>query len=114
MKYTLEHINKYVKGQLIGNKDLLIEGVSEIDNSRPKTITFLGNSLYKKFLKSSNASAFLVSNKSFLDKNWNPTQIEMTFSKSEVENKDEPQIPHALDQPSDQRYKETQIFFEEL
>ena len=67
MKFTLEHINKYVKGQLIGNKDLLIEGVSEINNSHPKTITFLGNSLYKKFLKNSNASAFLVSNKSFLD-----------------------------------------------
>ena len=66
MKFTLEHINKYVKGQLIGNKDLLIEGVSEINNSLPKTITFLGNS-YKKFLKSSNASAFLVSHKSFLD-----------------------------------------------
>tara|TARA_B100000214_G_C23946908_1_gene618437 strand:- start:353 stop:1132 length:780 start_codon:yes stop_codon:yes gene_type:complete len=55
-----------------------------------------------------------VGDKSFLDKHGNPTQIEMTFSKSEVENKDEPQIPHALDQPSDQRYKETQIFFEEL
>ena len=67
LKFTLEHINKYVKGQLIGNKDLLIEGVSEINNSLPKTITFLGNSSYKKFLKSSNASAFLVSNKSFLD-----------------------------------------------
>ena len=67
MKYTLEHINKYVKGQLVGNKDLLIEGVSEINNSLPKTITFLGNSSYEKFLKSSNASAFLVSHKSFLD-----------------------------------------------
>ena len=67
MKFTLQHINKYVKGQLIGNKDLLIEGVSEIDNGLPRTITFLGNSLYKKFLRSSNASAFLVSNKSFLD-----------------------------------------------
>ena len=67
MKFTLEHINKYVKGQLIGNKDLLIKGVSEINNSLPKTITFLGNLKYRKFLKSSNASAFLVSNKSFLD-----------------------------------------------
>ena len=67
MKFTLEYINKHVKGQLVGNRNLLIEGVSEINDSLPGTITFLGIVLYKKFLRNSNASAYLVEDKNLLD-----------------------------------------------
>ena len=69
MKFTLEHINQYVKGQIIGDKNILIEGVSEINDSSPKTITFLGNPLYKKFLRNSNALHLV--NKNILDKHLN-------------------------------------------
>ncbi len=62
MKFSLSDINNYVCGKIIGNKDLLISGVSEIDESLPNTITFLGNPLYKKYLKTSKAAAFFVKN----------------------------------------------------
>ena len=73
MKFTLEHINKYVKGQLIGNKDLLIEGVSEINNSLPKTITFLGNPSYKKSSKHLNVGVI------YLTKD-QPTEAEIVWN----------------------------------
>ena len=62
MKISLLDINSYVGGKIVGNKDLLISGVSKIDESVPNTITFLGNPLYKKYLKKSKAAAFFVNN----------------------------------------------------
>ena len=67
MKLSLSDINKYVKGKIIGDKDLLISGVSEINNGISNTISFLGNPLYKKFLSKSKASAFFVKNVEDLD-----------------------------------------------
>ena len=48
MKLTLSEISDYVNGQVIGDKKLLIEGVSEIQDSKVNTITFLSNPIYKK------------------------------------------------------------------
>ena len=62
MEISILDINNYVCGKIIGNKDLIISGVSEIDESIPNTITFLGNPLYKKYLKTSKAAAFFVKN----------------------------------------------------
>ena len=63
MEISLNEINNHVKGIVIGNKNLLLSGVSEINKSEPNTITFLANPLYKKYLKTSKASAFFVKNK---------------------------------------------------
>ena len=60
MKLTLSEISDYVSGQVIGDKKLLIEGVSEIQDSRLNTITFLSNPLYKKYLDKTKSSAILV------------------------------------------------------
>ena len=51
MKLTLSEISDYVNGQVIGDKKLLIEGVSEIQDSKVNTITFLSNPIYKKYLE---------------------------------------------------------------
>ena len=53
-----------------------------------------------------------VGNKSYIDKDGDPTQIEMTFSVSENNIGDEPELPHSLDQPADRRYKEVNLIFE--
>ena len=45
----------------------LISGVSEIQSSEPNTITFLGNPLYHKYLKNTNAAAILVADPSLLN-----------------------------------------------
>jgi UDP-3-O-[3-hydroxymyristoyl] glucosamine N-acyltransferase len=60
MKLTLSEISDYVSGQVVGDKKLLIEGVSEIQDSRLNTITFLSNPLYKKYLEKTKSSAILV------------------------------------------------------
>lgn len=60
MELSLSHINSHVNGEIVGDKNLMISGISEINESVPGTITFLANPFYKKYLKSSKASAFFV------------------------------------------------------
>ena len=61
MKFTLKKIATVVNGQLIGDSNIVIEGVSEIQNGRKGTISFLGNQSYKKYVDSAMASAIIVS-----------------------------------------------------
>ena len=51
--------------------------------------------------------------KEFLDKNNDPIQIEMTFSNSHKFINSKPKIPHPLDHPADQRFKEINLNFED-
>ena len=64
---TLSELSDLVKGTFIGDPTMVITGVSEIQNGRESTITFLGNSKYKKYLKTTDASAVVVSEASLLD-----------------------------------------------
>lgn len=66
MKLTLGEISDHVNGQLFGNEKLLINGVSEIQNSREGTITFLSNPIYKKYLAKTKSSAVLVNSSELL------------------------------------------------
>ena len=56
-----------VDGKIIGDPTMVITGVSEIHNGRESTITFLGNLKYKKYLRTTDASAVVVSEASLLD-----------------------------------------------
>ena len=67
MELTLSEIAKHLGGDVIGDSSCLISGVSEIQNSEPNTITFLGNPLYHKYLKNTNAAAILVADPSLLN-----------------------------------------------
>ena len=64
---TLSELADLVKGTIIGDPTMIITGVSEIQNGREFTITFLGNSKYKKYLQTTDASAIVVSKASLLD-----------------------------------------------
>ena len=61
MKLTLSEIARHLDGNVVGDPSCLISGVSEIQNSQPDTITFLGNPLYRKYLKNTNAAAIILS-----------------------------------------------------
>lgn len=67
MKFTLAEIARHLKGKIIGNPNLSILGVSEIQNSHPNTITFFSNPIYKKYLSTTKATAIIVSNENLLD-----------------------------------------------
>jgi len=64
---TLSEIAKHLDGEVIGDPTCLIKGVSEIQNSEPNTITFLGNPLYGKYLINTQAAAVIVENSDVLD-----------------------------------------------
>ena len=64
---TLSELSDLVKGKIVGDPTMVITGVSEIQNGRESTITFLSNSKYKKYLPSTGASAVVVSKASLLD-----------------------------------------------
>ena len=66
MKLTLREIANQVNGRLIGDPTILIKGVSEIQNGKIHTITFLSNPLYNKYFNHTKASAIIVSEKSNL------------------------------------------------
>jgi len=57
---TLSELSDLVKGKIVGDPTMVITGVSEIQNGRESTITFLGNLKYKKYLPTTGASAVVV------------------------------------------------------
>jgi UDP-3-O-[3-hydroxymyristoyl] glucosamine N-acyltransferase len=70
LKLTLSEIASHVDGKVMGDSDYLIIGVSEIQDAKPHTITFLGNPLYRKYLIDTKADAIFVNNAKLLeDKN---------------------------------------------
>ena len=104
MKFRLKEIADYIGGVLIGNGDIIITGVSEIDNSQEDTITFLGNMKYKKYLRSSKAVAFFVNDKKHdeLAKFLEVPQINRIYDRMNQKNYDVDLFSEDLDQA---RYK---------
>ena len=68
MEITLGQIASEIGGKVIGNPSHLIKGVSQIQDARSGTITFLSNPSYKKYLETTNADAIIVEEKHFLNK----------------------------------------------
>ena len=64
---TLSELSDLVKGKIVGDPTIVITGVSEIQNGRESTITFLSNLKYKKYLPTTGASAVVVTEASLLD-----------------------------------------------
>ena len=66
MKFTLNSIASSIDGEISGDPNLEIIGVSEIQNGLSGTISFLGNHAYRKYMDSTKASAVIVSDEKFL------------------------------------------------
>ena len=62
LKVTLLEIAKLVEGELVGNKDIVITGISGIKEAKKGDITFLANSKYEPLLETTEASAIITSN----------------------------------------------------
>ena len=59
--YSLKDLADKVKGELVGDPDLVISSIATNQNASSGCISFLANPKYKKFLKESSASAIIVS-----------------------------------------------------
>ena len=63
----LKELSLLVDGELVGDPDLEITGVSEVKNGVSGTITFLNLSKYRQYLKTTEASAVLTGKDDKLD-----------------------------------------------
>tara|TARA_B100000700_G_scaffold227001_1_gene250601 strand:- start:13586 stop:14611 length:1026 start_codon:yes stop_codon:yes gene_type:complete len=63
----LRDLASLVQGELVGDPEIEIKGVSEIQKGIPGTITFLHMSKYKKYIDTTKASAVLIGKDHSLD-----------------------------------------------
>ena len=56
----------FIDGDISGDPNMEISGVSEIQNGNKGTITFLGNQKYKKYIDNTEASALIVKDENHL------------------------------------------------
>ncbi len=61
MKFTLREIAQIIGGELIGDPDIVITGISGIKEAEKGDITFLANSKYQRLMEITRASAIITS-----------------------------------------------------
>ena len=66
MEIKLGEIASVIEGQVVGDADHPINGVSQIQDASSGTITFLSNPAYRKYLDITDADAIIVEEKSLL------------------------------------------------
>lgn len=67
MQFTLAELTKNLDVTIKGDPESVIRGVCPIQQSAPGFITFLTNSSYRKYLKSTQAAAVILSEKDVVD-----------------------------------------------
>lgn len=60
MKFSLGQLAQLVKGQVVGDVDLVIHDVAEIQHAQAGQITFLANPKYTKYVATTHAAAIVV------------------------------------------------------
>jgi len=60
--YTIQEINDFLKGELIGNTTQRIEGPEQLQNAKNNHITFIGSTKYLKYWTDSKACAAVINN----------------------------------------------------
>ncbi len=62
MEFTAKEIAEALQGTVQGDENCVVSGVSEIATGKPKTLTFLANPKYEKYIYTTDASIVLVNN----------------------------------------------------
>jgi UDP-3-O-[3-hydroxymyristoyl] glucosamine N-acyltransferase len=60
-QFSIQQIAQHVSGRIIGNGDIVITGLEQIELAQAGQLTFIGSRKYLKFWENSQASAALVS-----------------------------------------------------
>lgn len=60
MKKTLGELAALVKGEVVGDKNIVIRGLSGIEEAKDGDLTFIANPKYIQFLKTTKASAIIM------------------------------------------------------
>jgi UDP-3-O-[3-hydroxymyristoyl] glucosamine N-acyltransferase len=59
-QFSIREIAQHVSGNIIGNEDITITGLEQIEQAQPGQLTFIGSRKYSKLWESCQASAALV------------------------------------------------------
>jgi UDP-3-O-[3-hydroxymyristoyl] glucosamine N-acyltransferase len=60
MKFTAQQIAQLIQGEVVGNPDVEIQGVSKIEEGKQHTLAFLANPKYTHYIYTTEASAVIV------------------------------------------------------
>ena len=71
--FKIKNLAKIFEGKIIGDENLLIKGISSIENAKQGDITFLSNKKYSKYLEKSKASSIVIDKSIEIPKNSNKT-----------------------------------------
>ncbi|RIH65770.1 UDP-3-O-(3-hydroxymyristoyl)glucosamine N-acyltransferase [Mariniphaga sediminis] len=67
MEFKAKDIASFLKGEVVGNSNVKVSGVSKIEDGQPGTLAFLANPKYENYIYNTGASVVLV-NRSFTPK----------------------------------------------
>lgn len=74
MEFSAEQIAGLIDGEIVGNKDVKVTGLSKIEEGEPNTLTFLANQKYEPHIYTTNASIAIVA-KSFVPTKDTPSTL---------------------------------------
>ncbi len=63
MEFSAEQIAGLIDGEIHGEKNISVSGLSKIEEGQPNTLTFLANMKYENYIYNTNASIAIVSKK---------------------------------------------------
>lgn len=61
MEFSAKQIASIISGEIIGNADTLVNGLSKIEEGKAGTLSFLANPKYEEYIYTTNASLVIVS-----------------------------------------------------
>ena len=79
MVWTLAKIASEIWAQVVGNADKVITGVGTLQNAKDTDISFLANTKYRQYLKSTSAGCVIVSSADLAEVNTNALVIDDTY-----------------------------------
>ena len=77
MNVTAEELAKLIKGEVIGDTEVRVNSVGEIQNGKYGDVCFIANKKYESYIYESSASIIIISNKFLPKKKINTTLIKV-------------------------------------
>lgn len=68
MEFTAQQIAELLNGTVEGNQNIIVSGLSKIEEGKTGTLSFLANTLYTPLVYETNASVIILNNTLVLDK----------------------------------------------
>jgi UDP-3-O-[3-hydroxymyristoyl] glucosamine N-acyltransferase len=75
MEFTASQISGFINGEIIGNKDAIITGVSPIESGQEGYLSFIAQERFSEYLHSSDCSVLIVSKNLITEKTYKQTII---------------------------------------